>query len=255
LIGEFRNMDHGDPSWPLAGETFSESSGTSPLRALLLTGRALADSLRSALENEGVLVDTAQQAALADSKVQSGDYDVVLFAPDHLPGVDDSRLLHWRRLGVTAHILVLLPDDCDSADKVRALDAGADGDLQLSVSAEELAARLRALVRRNERTDGSVFRTHDLEIDLMGRRARRGGRIIHLTSLEFDLLQVLAEHQGRVLSRSVIHQYLYPGEQNTRSNVVDVYIGYLRSKIDEGFDTPLILTRRGQGYLLRPRGS
>jgi len=187
--------------------------------------------------------------------VQSGGYDVVLLAPDHLPGVDYSRLLRWRRHGVTVHILVLLPGDCDSADKVRALDVGADGYLQLPLSAEELTARMRALGRRAGPTAGFEFRTHDLEIDLIGRSARRGGRIIPLTPREFDLLQVLVKHQGRVLSRSVIHEYLYPGQQNTRSNVVDVYIGYLRNKIDKGFDTPLILTCRGQGYMLRPRGA
>jgi DNA-binding response OmpR family regulator len=180
---------------------------------------------------------------------------VVLLAPNHLPGVDYSRLVGWRRDGVLTHVLVLLPGDCDSADKVRALDAGADGYLQLPVSAEELAAHLRVLGRRAGLTNGFVLRTHDLEIDLIGRSVRRGNRIIQLTAREFDLLQVLAEHQGRILSRSVIQEYLYPGEQRTRSNVVDVYIGYLRNKIDEGFDTPLILTRRGKGYMLRPRGA
>src|SRR4051794_1294169 len=112
-------MDHGGSSRPLAGETFSERREVSPLRALILTGRSLADSLRSALENEGVLVDTAQHAAFADFKVRSGGYDVVLLAPDHLPGVDYSRLLSWRHQGITAHILVLLSGDCDSADRVR----------------------------------------------------------------------------------------------------------------------------------------
>jgi DNA-binding response OmpR family regulator len=92
---------------------------------------------------------------------------------------------------------------------------------------------------------------HDLEINALTRTVQRSGRVIPLTPREFDLLQLLAYHQGRVVSRAVILEHLYEGPVGERSNVVDVYIRYLRKKIDKNAHTPLILTRWGQGYMLR----
>lgn len=100
-----------------------------------------------------------------------------------------------------------------------------------------------------------VLRVHDLEIDPSTRKVRRAGRLIRLTSREFELLQLLACHQGRVVSRSMIREHIYDGERRFRSNVVDVYIRYLRRKIDEGFDKPLILTHWGKGYMLCAAGA
>jgi DNA-binding response OmpR family regulator len=242
-------MNHYDPS------RLAALNGAPPMRTLLLADRSLADSLRPPLEKEGVLVDAAEQAALADVKVQTGCYDAMFLAPHCLADFSYPRLLAWRRGGLRAHVVVLLPGDCNSAERVRALDAGADGYLLPPFSVEELRAHLRALSRHNALAAGSVFQTHDLEIDPASRTARRGGRCIPLTAREFDLLEFLAQHQGQVVSRAAIRKHLYPDQQGRTSNVVDVYIRYLRNKIDKGFDTPLILTRWGQGYLLCPRGA
>ena len=221
------------------------------MKALFVTDRSLAASLESSLAEDGVAVDLAEQPARADFKVQSEEYDAVLLDRNRLGGRTHSCLLRWRRGGLKAHVLVLLPGDCNSGDRADVLDAGADGCLLQPLCPEELRAYLRALRRRDERAISPVRRVHDLEINLITRSVARGGHRIQLTPREFDLLQLLAYHQGRVVSRSMILEHLYESQPSERSNVVDVYIRYLRNKIDRGSDAPLILTRWGQGYMLR----
>jgi two-component system, OmpR family, response regulator len=221
------------------------------MRALFLTDRPLAESLQPALAALGVVIDVAEQAARADFKVQTECYDVVLLDRDRLGDLGYARLGRWRRIGLQAHVLVLLPGTCDVYERAALLNAGADAYLLRPFCVEELRARFRALGRQCAPAQDPILRTHDLEIDTVARSARRAGRVIRLTPREFELLWLLAAHQGRVLSRSMILEHLYDGESEEHSNVVDVFIRYLRNKIDRGFDTPLILTRRGQGYLLR----
>ena len=112
-------------------------------------------------------------------------------------------------------------------------------------------ARMRALIRRGHQVKDPILRVHDLEIDTAARTVKRGGQSIHLTPREYALLQFLAFHRGKVVSRSMIWEHLYDEHDENTSNVVDVYIRYLRTKIDKGFDPPLILTRWGEGYMLR----
>ncbi|HBI45848.1 MAG TPA: DNA-binding response regulator, partial [Planctomycetales bacterium] len=130
-------------------------------------------------------------------------------------------------------------------------DAGADDYLAKPFELEELFARLRALIRRGHQVKDPVLRVHDLEIDTAGRNVKRAGQTIHLTPREFALLEFLAFHRGKVVSRTMIWNHLYDEQDENTSNVVDVYIRYLRNKIDKGFDPPLIQTRWGEGYLLR----
>jgi DNA-binding response OmpR family regulator len=106
-------------------------------------------------------------------------------------------------------------------------------------------------MRIDSSVEDGTLRTHDLEIDTAARVVRRRGRHVRLTPREYDLLEFLARHRGRVVSRAVIWNNLYNEYDTGTSNVIDVYIRYLRRKIDEGFETPLILTRRGAGYMLR----
>jgi len=110
---------------------------------------------------------------------------------------------------------------------------------------------MRALIRRGHQVKDPILRVHDLEIDTAARTVKRGGQSIHLTPREYALLQFLAFHRGKVVSRSMIWEHLYDEHDENTSNVVDVYIRYLRTKIDKGFDPPLILTRWGEGYMLR----
>jgi DNA-binding response OmpR family regulator len=218
------------------------------LRVLLVCrDAALTEALRRNLEGAGILVE-----ALASPEGVVADLagDVVIFNL-YSSARDLPVLQRWRRRGVTSPVL-LLTDARDGLEvRVRGLDLGADDCLERPFEPAELLARLRALTRRRTAEEQPVLRAHDLEIDVSARTVRRGGRFISLTPREFDLLQFLATHRGRVVSRSMIWQHLYADDDAGQSNVIDVYIRYLRKKIDKGFETPLILTRWGLGYLLR----
>jgi DNA-binding response OmpR family regulator len=221
------------------------------MRVLLIEDhKPLVRALRQGLEEEGFAVDTAYDGEEGDFKARSAEYDAVILDL-MLPKVDGLTLLQrWRRDGLTTHVLVLTARG-GIDDKVRGLDLGADDYLTKPFELEELFARLRALIRRGHQVKDPVLRVHDLEIDTAGRAVKRAGQTIHLTPREFALLEFLAFHRGKVVSRTMIWDHLYDEQDENTSNVVDVYIRYLRNKIDKGFDPPLIQTRWGEGYLLR----
>jgi DNA-binding response OmpR family regulator len=207
-------------------------------------------AIRQALEEEGFAVDVAYDGQEGDFKARSANYDVIILDL-MLPKEDGLSLLkRWRRDGINTHVLVLTARG-ESLDKVRGLDIGADDYLVKPPDLEELFARLRALIRRTHQVKDPVIRVHDLEIDTASRTVKRAGQAIHLTPREYALLEFLAFHRGRVATRSMIWEHLYDEQDESTSNVVDVYIRYLRNKIDKGFDPPLILTRWGEGYMLR----
>jgi len=226
-------------------------SADSAVRVLLIEDhRPLVRALKQGLEEEGFAVDAAYDGEEGDFKAKSASYDVIIL-DIMLPKEDGLSLLQrWRRNGMTTHVLVLTARD-RIEDKVRGLNLGADDYLTKPFELEELLARLRALVRRGHQVKDPVLRIHDLEIDTAARTVRRGGQPVPLTPREYALLQFLAFHRGQVVTRSMIWEHLYNEENENTSNVVDVYIRYLRTKIDKGFDPPLILTRWGEGYLLR----
>jgi DNA-binding response OmpR family regulator len=221
------------------------------MRVLLVEDhKPMVRALRQGLEEEGFAVDVAMDGEEADYKARTANYDLIILDV-MLPKEDGLSLLQkWRRAGITTHVLVLTARGAIE-DKVKGLDLGADDYLTKPFQWEELLARLRALIRRGHQVKDPTLRVYDLEIDTAARTVKRAGQEIHLTPREYALLQFLAFHRGKVVSRSMIWEHLYDEHDENTSNVVDVYIRYLRTKIDKGFDPPLILTRWGEGYLLR----
>ena len=221
------------------------------MRVLLIEDhKPLVRALKQGLEEEGFAVDTAGDGPEGDYKARTAEYDVIILDL-MLPKEDGLSLLQrWRRNGLKTHVLVLTARG-SIEDKVRGLDLGADDYLTKPFELEELLARLRALIRRGHQVKDPIIRVHDLEIDTASRTVKRNGQPIHLTPREYALLEFLAFHRGKVATRSMIWEHLYDEQDESTSNVVDVYIRYLRNKIDKGYDPPLILTRWGEGYLLR----
>jgi DNA-binding response OmpR family regulator len=208
-------------------------------------------ALKLGLEEEGFAIDVAQDSQEGFRQAWQKDYDVIILDLMLAPEGGYSLLKGWRQSGLTTHVLALTPPG-SPFDKVRSLDLGADDCLTKPFAFEELLARMRALVRRGPHlARDPVLRAGELEIDTGLRTVRRAGRPIRLTPREFDLLHLLAQHQGRVVSRAMIWDHLYGTKNGYTSNVVDVYIRYLRNKIDKDSPQPLILTRWGEGYLLR----
>jgi DNA-binding response OmpR family regulator len=221
------------------------------MRVLLIEDhKPLVRALQKGLEEEGFAVDVALDGPTADFKARTAEYDVIILDL-MLPGEDGMSLLQrWRQSGISTHVIVLTARSTIE-DKVRGLDLGADDYMTKPFELEELLARLRALIRRGYQVKSPLIRVYDLEIDTASRSVKRAGQSIHLTPREYALLEFLAYHRGKVATRAMIWEHLYPDEDENTSNVVDVYIRYLRNKIDKGFDPPLILTRWGEGYMLR----
>ena len=221
------------------------------MRVLLVEDHApLLRALRQGLEEEGFAVDTAVDGEEADVKCRTTPYDVVVL-DIMLPKIDGLTLLKkWRADKIKTHVLMLTARGTIN-DKVSGLDTGADDYLTKPVDLDEFFARIRALVRRGHHQKDPVLRCYDLEIDTAARTVRRAGQVVHLTPREYSLLEFLAFHRGKVVTRSMIWEHLYDEYDENTSNVVDVYIRYLRNKVDKGFEPQLIMTRWGEGYMLR----
>ena len=206
-------------------------------------GRSMAEGLRE----EGYQVDLAADGVEAESFLEATPYACVILDLI-LPGKDGLALLREMRLrGNQAPVMCVTARDALD-DRVQGLDLGADDYLVKPFAWDELLARVRALIRRERGHPRAKVTIGDLEIDLVSRSVNRSGTQIHLTAREFMLLQYLAMRQGEVVSRSDISRHLYGADDEASSNVVDVYIGYLRNKIDKPYDKKLIHTRRGAGY-------
>jgi DNA-binding response OmpR family regulator len=207
--------------------------------------------LRQGLEEEGFAVDTAMDGEEGDAKARTTPYDVIIL-DQMLPKADGLTLLkRWREAGITTHVLMFSARG-DTPDKIHGLDTGADDYMsKANWSFEELLARIRALVRRGHQKKDPLIRVHDLTLDTSSRSVARAGKKIALTPREYALLEFLAFHAGSVVTRTMIWEHLYDEYDENTSNVVDVYIRYLRNKIDKGFEKQLILTKWGEGYMLR----
>ncbi len=209
----------------------------------------LASFVRKGLEQEKYVVDLAADGEAANFLANSNHYDLLILDLN-LPMRDGLEVLqNVRSNGGDVPVLVLTGRN-KVEDRVRCLDLGADDCLIKPFSFLELAARLRALLRRGNTTFEPVLRVDDLEMIRTDHTVRRGGLPVSLTGKEYSLLEYLMQNAGRQLTRGMIIEHVWNMTLDPMTNVVDVYINYLRRKIDDGFETKLIMTVRGVGYQL-----
>jgi two-component system OmpR family response regulator len=198
-----------------------------------------------ALRENGFSVDLAPDGVQGLAKAQSADYDAIVLDL-MLPGIDGWTVLERLRETKPTPVLILTARDA-VADRVKGLDHGADDYLTKPFRLEELIARLRALIRRSVGSPSPVLDLGEVTIDTASRTVSKGGNLVELSAKEYALLELLALHRGRLVTRTMIYEHIYVEEDDTLSNVVDVYVSNLRRKLGN----TLIETRRGQGYIIR----
>jgi two-component system OmpR family response regulator len=209
----------------------------------------IARAIRRGLEHEGYATDVVSTGEEAILRATEHDYDAVVLdvmipAPD---GFAVCRQMRARNRW--APVLMLTARD-SVEDRIRGLDAGADDYLVKPFSFGELLARLRALLRRAPAERPATLRVGDVALDPSGHVVTRAGQPVELSAREFALLEFLMRHPGQVLTRTAMLEHVWDYRYDGDSNVVDVYIGYLRRKLEEPFGVPLIRTVRGVGYIL-----
>ena len=210
----------------------------------------LAKLLKQGLEEQGFAVDLAHDGAEGHFQAEQYTYDAVLLDL-MLPEVDGLTILKaLRERGNDVPILIVTARG-EVEDRIRGLNLGADDYLAKPFDLEELIARLRALIRRSRGQASPLITIGDLVIDTNARTVIRAGKGITLSAREYDVLAYLALSAGRVVSRTELIEHIYETDYDWDSNVIDVYISYLRTKIDKGYPAPLIQTVRGAGYLLK----
>jgi heavy metal response regulator len=210
---------------------------------------AIAQFISQGLREADYVVDVARSGSEGLDYAQTIEYDLVILDV-MLPGINGLNLLkQLRNRGIATPVLLLTARDTVQ-DRVEGLDAGADDYLTKPFAFPELLARVRALLRRPPLQTGNVLNFADLEMDTLTREVRRAGQLIELSQREYTLLHYLLRHPRQVLTRTQIAEHIWNFDFANDSNVVDVYVGYLRRKIDKGFSRQLIQTVRGVGYRL-----
>ena len=206
--------------------------------------------IKKKMESEGYCADSCFDGEDALYYLEQADYDAVIMDV-MMPKKDGFQVVEeYRKNGGKAPVLFLTAR-ASVEDRVYGLDLGANDYLVKPFSFAELMARVRAMTRKNSDSVSNIFTLGDLTVDISAKRVTRGNREIRLSSREFALLEYMIKNVGRVLSREQIETNLYNFDYEGGTNVIDVYIRYLRKKIDEGFDDKLIHTVRGSGYVLR----
>jgi DNA-binding response OmpR family regulator len=212
--------------------------------------RQTASFVRKALQAEGHAVDVLHDGNAALSAVASTPFDVVVL-DIMLPGRDGLSVLKQMREKKIATPVLLLTARGEVGEKVEGLNAGADDYLSKPFALDELAARVRALGRRNSEAKSTVLRVGDLSLDTVSHQASRNGRVIELTRREYLLLEFLMRSAGRVCGRMFIVEKVWDYDFDPGTNLVDVYIRRLREKIDADGEPKLLQTVRGMGYLMK----
>lgn len=211
---------------------------------------SLLETISKRLSSLSYSVDTARDGIEALDYILLTNYDLIIL-DIMLPRMDGFTLIRiLREKGISTPILCLTAKD-SIEDKVTGLDLGADDYIVKPFSFDELSARVRALLRRQAITTTPILKVKDLVMDINNRKVFRNGKEIELTSKEFALLEYLIKNKGKILTRSQIAEHIWNYDFEGTSNIVDVYIRYLRRKIDDDFNEKLIHTVRGIGYTLR----
>jgi two-component system copper resistance phosphate regulon response regulator CusR len=218
------------------------------MRILLVEDESkVANFIQKGLNSERYAVDVADNGEAGLELAQAYHYDLLILDL-MLPKLDGTQVLNrLRRSDSTVPVLVLTARD-SVQDKVTNLENGADDYLTKPFAFAELMARVKALLRRGPVSRANVLRVDDLELDRLSQLVKRAGKRIDLTSKEYSLLEYLMTNAGRVLSRTMIIDHVWDQSFDGMTNIVDVYVRHLRSKVDEGNERKLIQTVRGIGY-------
>ena len=212
--------------------------------------KKIADLIKRGLKEEGYAADIASDGEKGEFLAATNQYDAIIL-DIMLPKLDGTALCgRLRDRKITTPIIMVTAKDAVS-DKVKGLDSGADDYLTKPFAFEELLARIRALLRKRSSQDAKKLKVGGLELDLLSHKVTREGKDISLTAKEYALLEYLMRNNGAVVTRTMIAEHVWDMNFDTDTNVIDVYINYLRKKVDEGFRDDLIHTIRGRGYILK----
>ncbi len=210
----------------------------------------MAELIKRGLEEEGMEVETSYDGETGLEAAKSGNHDLVILDLG-LPGRDGLEVARdLRESGSKIPVLILTAQDSTEM-KVKGLDTGADDYLTKPFAFAEMLARIRALLRRTQSEDTTKLQISDLVLNLINRRVSRAGKEVQLTNKEFSLLEYFMRHPDEILSRETLSEKVWEETFDTLTNVIDVYINYLRNKIDRQFEPKLIQTVRGVGYTLK----
>ncbi len=210
----------------------------------------LAKVLKQGLEEHSYTVELSYDGEEALYMVENFPFDAVILDV-MLPKLDGFAVLERMRARQISIPVLMLTARGEIEDRVKGLNIGADDYLSKPFDFTELLARLRAVLRRNKGEASSVMKIRDLEIDMNSQTVRRAGQELKLSATEYRILEYFVMNRNRVISRTEIIEHVYDTNYDLDSNVINVYINYLRNKVDKGFDMQLIHTIRGSGYILR----
>jgi len=212
--------------------------------------KKIAEFIRRGLKEEGYAADAAFDGPAGLLLAEENPYDLAILDV-MLPGMDGVTLCRKLRAGGFAAPIMMLTAKDLVEDKVKGLDSGANDYLTKPFAFEELLARVRALLRKTPSQPSTTLKAGDLDLDLLAHKARRAGKELILSAKEFALLEYLMRNQGAIVTRTMISEHVWDINFDTATNVIDVYINYLRRKIDAGPSKKLIHTVRGKGYILK----
>ena len=210
----------------------------------------IAQFIKRGLKEEGYAVDVANDGEEGHFLLSSNEYDAIILDL-MLPKIDGLTLCRTLRKDGNQTPIVMLTAKDTVKDKVKGLDSGADDYLPKPFAFEELLARLRVLLRKKDSRVQTQLKVADLSLDLLTHKVTREEREIDLTVKEYALLEYLMRNAGNIVTRTMISEHVWDINFDTFTNVIDVYINYLRNKIDSSFPDKMIHTVRGKGYLLK----